>query len=167
MDVRALKRQFKAISETFSLLDVRCNGDYQVVCKILGSTGNDYELTLSSWDCHVYTHCTCNDHVYRNTICKHMYWFGQEHFQGSKPIFWTIHDVNRFLNEFLYEQNLQEGINAICPICFNYIDYDTENTICCVTCCLNSVHTECWRRYTHVVPSLQCVICRRPTMPSW
>lgn len=160
-----LKRQARSVVEHFTLLDVNIQVDNRIECKILGSTNKDYRLVFT-WDVsELYYKCTCNDHTYRKVICKHLYWFGESFLARKQPTFWTMYDLTQFIRDYLYFQNLMVGLNDICPICFNCIDYASENTVCCVSSCQNSVHAECWKRYTHITPTSKCVICRRQSMP--
>jgi len=117
----------------------------------------------------VNVYCSCPDFQHRNTICKHIYWFGIKKIGIFNPRHWRPRDISIFIQNHLYVYHMYPtGRNDTCPICLEKIDYQDEDefTICCVNSCNNSVHVACWQRYYNISYSNECVMCRAPGMPT-
>lgn len=153
------KRRLRATeSNKISLCDIFVHQNF-LHCQIRGS--NDTLYHVSIWvDYYDNTRscCDCPDFVYRNNICKHMYWLSYFKMSKSHPGQWTKGDVINLVNT--EKQSSTKGRNNVCPICCEDINYHSQETVCCESSCTNAVHAECWRDYMRVSRSAKCVMCR-------
>jgi hypothetical protein len=169
------KRKLRSISDRILLLDL----NYYPVpnftqCKILGSTNKEYSINIKI-KCDQNTQilhggelldisCTCMDYQVRKKNCKHIYWFCRYNLKNDdmNPDSSNIMQLYEFLYYYL-NLNLDiniRGRNEDCPICLEKIDYDEQNSVCCVNNCGNAVHNICWSRYKYITNSDKCVLCR-------
>jgi hypothetical protein len=136
--------------------------------KILGATNKIYNVQVWKEYNGLNCMCSCLDYAMRNRNCKHIYWLGSKKFGEMNPDNWSDVDYRRLVTEYwVTEENLKDyqGRNTNCPICLEYIDYQTDMTICCKYQCQNAVHATCWSRLYYISGKTNCVICREDTMP--
>jgi predicted transposase YbfD/YdcC len=162
-------RKWRSLTQRILLLDVKASSSNdQVVCRILGASGQTYDITV-----HVDTHpvdnehpirasCNCMDATMRNVWCKHLYWLSSKRFNSLPVDQWEISNYLQLLHDARFLSTFVKGRNDQCPICLEDIDYDNENTVCCATICQNSVHRMCWSRFVCETYDYRCVCCRTP-----
>lgn len=151
-------RQLKSLTQRILLLDFNSVGE-KLEYTILGSTGKTYIVSLWYQDNIIHFCCNCLDYVHRQQPhpCKHVYWIGHKQFGNIDPKKWRIENLN-----MIVQMRSPIGRNDNCPICLEHINYEHENTICCIHQCNNSVHQICWNRYTVCSVNYNCVVCREP-----
>ena len=153
------KRKIKSVSQQIFLLDTKKISNGDILCQILGSKNKIYNISFDMNTTNLTYKCNCPDFTIRNKTCKHLYWIGITYLTKIDPLDWNSNDVNAF-----YDRNnlnfYPNGRNECCAICLENIDYDKELTICCVSQCKNSVHTDCWNSYFKLAKTTSCVYCR-------
>lgn len=167
IELQEFKRKEKSIKDPIQLIDIYCElsilGDNIINVKIIGSTQKIYSLRFkcSSKRNTVLYSCTCPDFKLRQGItCKHIYWFGRNYFNNISPRSWLMRDVLNIIVKYSDYDIFPKGKNENCPICFDPINYNLDNTVNCVEQCRNSVHAYCWYKYTFSSHKYNCVICR-------
>jgi hypothetical protein len=185
-DLTDLRKRYKAQTEYFYLLDVSDTSDSDsvaveaveaiesveavesvesvesIVCVIQNDHDKEYTITIRNYTDaeEIKIACTCPDFIYRQKICKHIYWLGHSKIGHLDPYEWTHDMIMQFCRLYKDSVNPIIGRNDICPICIENIDYTTEKTICCVHSCWNSTHSKCWIRYYLASQNTRCVLCR-------
>lgn len=165
-EMEKYKRKFKSVSQNIFLLETKKRDNGDIICQILGNQSKIYKIYLSN-QCensdNVSYKCNCPDSIIRNNVCKHLYWFGITYISKINPEKWDKRDIDLFY-EFNKSNRYPIGRNNNCSICLEDIDYENELTICCVSQCKNSVHTDCWNSYFDLSKTTSCVYCRSKWM---
>jgi len=176
--IKRYKRRWRSITDRILLLDISFetkkdnNIDqeiyYKIESKILGSKNKEYTISIVSDHESIGSYlnessckCSCPDFTCGKNICKHLYWFSYKFMHDIHPDRWNFYHVSNLINLLRNRSIKIKGRNDMCSICLEEIDYDKENTICCVENCNNSVHQFCWNKYNIFnLYKNTCVICR-------
>ena len=149
--------------ESIILNDILCYAITGINCKILSSSNTLYNIELSKTNENINYKCSCPDFSIRNVICKHIYWLGYKKFNTTNPLEWDhIHYENFIIENWILDNYV--GLNEICPICLEQINYEQEFTVSCKYRCYNSVHSDCWKQYYDISGKKNCIMCRCDSM---
>ena len=153
------------------------------LCKfnVMGSTGNVYTVLIDSEK----DTCTCPDYLGRKQHCKHIIFvlnmvlsiniediFMRNYNPDSIKTYAENHDIfTQFTSDSLIERfnkiniskstdsEVKQKMNQECAICFEKINHEKDKIVYCKYVCGNSVHKECFNRWSTIKPN-QCVYCR-------
>lgn len=146
------------------------NANY-VVFIVCGSTQHLYEVVITAEDGAIT--CTCPDHIYRRTTCKHMYYAldrlgnwdqAEKLYEGYREgsIAMAPEELQKQYEKLIADPVQQKEVNGDCPICAeSMLDGDL---LYCKSMCGQSVHRKCWEKWSEYkkrcgnVPT--CVYCR-------
>lgn len=170
-------RLTKASNDKLYYIDSEKQTDIKKIYKIMGSTGNIYNVTLSTQ-----IKCSCPDFIYRHKRCKHIYFVIIKMFklQDVDKDNYTKNELselinrqditngvtinNELLNKYkkIKDGKVQEIIpqtDDSCPICLDDIT-NGDTYIFCKYSCGKCVHEDC---YTHWTTNREkkCVFCTK------
>jgi len=171
-------RKENALSHKLYYIDSKILSETTKVYKIMGSTGNVYDVILDAKPS-----CTCPDCKYRGMKCKHIYFV-------LIKILKLTDDKNSFTNEelnvLIKKKDITDGIKVdnsilikykkcvdgsieqipikpktddICPICMDDI-INGEAYEYCQWSCGNSVHNDCFNIWKTKQGNDDCIICK-------
>jgi hypothetical protein len=160
-------RRNSGLTQRIYLVKLRIEGDCHTF-DVLGTSSKVYEVTLTPKT----ITCTCPDHVYRKSFCKHMYFL-------SERVFSLELMQLRFSNMALFKKRMLQKLNHLhsendkvqddvpsfhrnetCVVCFD--DFIVSDVLQTCSVCENSLHDECWKRFCESGRSKNCVYCRTP-----
>jgi hypothetical protein len=176
----------RALSQRLYLLKERCsdeNDETVLNFEVMGASGSAYEVEYALEDDQASWSCTCPDHLQRDVLCKHIYFvmykvLNQPYVDGD--MMETVEDWLKAKQQILdrethvivkntaKEKPKQETkgvrqrpyIGETCAICLDPMEAGTPVTYCQTTCG-NSVHQDCFKRWSIHRKSSLCVHCRQ------
>ena len=156
-----VKRWCRSHIQRILLFDVKQVNANKLCITLLGASNIEYQITLKR-DCEnreITYKCSCPDFMYRNIVCKHLYWLSHKEMRNLHPDEWddSIYQLLLFRYSCMFQE---KGRNDTCGICLEEIDYDTEHVICCTTGCQNAIHGICWNRFMSKTNNDLCIYCR-------
>lgn len=182
-------RKENALSHKLYYIDSKILSETTKVYKIMGSTGNVYDVILDNKPS-----CTCPDCKYRGMKCKHIYFV-------LIKILKLTDDKNSFTNEelkvLIKKKDITDGIKVdnsilikykkcvdgsieqipikprtddLCPICMDDIT-NGEEYESCQWSCGNCVHVDCFDVWKTKQGNDDCIVCKtsfykKPTINS-
>jgi hypothetical protein len=159
-------RQQKGLTQRMFLSHIHVHDRNNVECHILSSSAKTYKVIMYDYRTNFKISCSCPDFVYKRTVCKHMYWLGTKKIGTALPNEWSPEMIDTFVSKTYFPYlTTSFGRNEECPICLEQLDYENDDTICCVTGCSNAVHATCWNKYYYYSMTNKCVVCRTRSMP--
>ena len=162
------QRQQRSKHPRIRLTSIVINDNSSITCTVMGTKSKEYLVDILYHENHndafVHALCTCPDYVIRGNVCKHLYSVGNNHIGNIDPSKWTPYEIDNFVCRHFHLCEQVVGRNTCCPICFENIDYSTQQTRCCLHGCYNSVHAICWKKYYCTRFCDKCIICRKPLL---
>ncbi len=166
----------KINSDKLYYIDSEVYDNIKRVFKIVGSTGNIYDVTISDK-----IFCTCPDNKYKKNRCKHIYFVIKKilKFDDVEKNIFTIDEINNIINKNDYtntiiipkmvktkyelmKNNIDEFpqielIEDLCPICLDNIT-NGEEIIYCKYNCGKGVHKDCLEHMKNI-NTQKCMFC--------
>lgn len=156
-------RANRAITQKIYLVDTQIITDISRKFIVLGSTGNEYLVTI----CANHT-CTCPDYNTRFINCKHIYFIilrvlkieadqKDKNFNSEELVsIFKLFDCQT-VDASLKRHKVQLKTDDVCPICLDELD-NTEQIDYCTYNCGKAVHSNCFKMWTKN-KGKKCVYC--------